>query len=411
MPNILSLTVIRVSAALASGAGLQPKATERLSLLQHKAALQTKGDDGIAWKPTWNDMQLFTMHGCECAKDWHHKGLTEHGCVYTDGYDLPWCFVRDADSCKRGYEKTALLGGEKSSSGICSNATSCAVTDVERDGKWDFCSLNEEVDVHFTQNGCHCLPTWELQKKLYSGCSEPEENSSAWCYTAESDCKGAQTPSDDKHQHWDDCHHTPGNTPSFFTRNSCHCKPVWMHDGKKQTSCVPNAQIKPPDVLAAANATLENAQIYGWCHVFEDERECTGASIIDGHHMDACFMQDEASVKQFESTLHGCHCLPEWTLDGIVYQGCSRTTGVQEDVTWCRVAEDLSVCPYSLGSEHATPGGAGRGAGRWDWCRPNGKTQEWRLPDERFTPKEPEPPAWYQSYHTYQHAGMNDIDS
>lgn len=404
--TILPVVVV----ARARGTALQ---SEKISLLQHQAHVQKSSSEEKEALRTeaWAETALFTMHGCECADNWHYDGLTLHGCVFTDEHDLPWCFVKDAAACQRGYNKSLLLTvGDHISTGVCSNATGCDVTTEKRDGTWDFCTLPEEVDTHFSQSSCHCLPVWEHNRQLYSGCAQPDGvNSSAWCHVAESNCAGSKVADAKGNQKWDDCA-MPSSSPVYVTRHSCHCKPAWEHEGKKQTSCAPNKLLKPPDVLVAINATLEEETIYGWCHVFEDERECPGAIKVGGHHMDVCFLVDEADVADLETTLHGCHCSPEWGLDGIVYKGCSQTHGVAEEEMWCRVVEDESICPNSLGPEQARAGGAGRGIGRWDWCTPKGKDQDWRLPDERFTPKEPDPPAWYQEFRIDHNAGRNDLE-
>merc|ERR1719161_1960253 len=116
--------------------------------------------------------------------------------------------------------------------------------------------------------------------------------------------------------------------------------------------------------------------------------------------MDVCFIVDEASAKQLETSLHGCHCLPEWSVDGTVYKGCSTTdhNGIEDEAHWCRVIEDVSTCPDSLGPDWATSGGAGRGVGRWDWCTSTAPSPTWRPPESRFTAKEPNTPSWYNQF-------------
>merc|ERR1719240_1062144 len=135
--------------------------------------------------------------------------------------------------------------------------------------------------------------------------------------------------------------------------------------------------------------------------------------------MDVCFLVDDASVTELATTLHGCHCLPEWGLDGVLYHGCSTPVGHgvqvdEEQESWCRVAEDETHCTTSLGPEHVTANGGGRGVGRWDWCRPNptpsAAQQDWRASDERFTPMEPDPPQWFYDYQREMNAGISDLD-
>jgi len=416
-----------------------------MSLLQHKAGLHKADPESTSSTPGGastssvqgyqvSNQKMFTMHGCECADNWHHDGLLLHGCVYThrksfDGHDLPWCFVKDAEACKMAYEKEKIpYSGQSPASGICSDDTSCHATDVEREGKWDFCTVPEDVSFHYSNSGCHCLPTWEHERTLYTGCAQPDaggNSSSPWCYVAESDCKGAKAAADDKKQKWDDCD-LHDKTPAFVTRHSCHCRPNWMNDGTKQSRCVAFDQLSPPAALVAMNASIEKESLYGWCHVWEDERHCSGAVKVDGIHMDVCFMVDEASVGQLETTVHGCHCLPEWGLDGAVYKGCSGKERLHEwegasvgddkdkdhDMSWCRVLEDVSVCGDSLGPEHATAGGAGRGPGRWDWCKPNGGDADelWRRAVNRFEPIEPNAPAWYDEFRVDQKNGQSDSD-
>jgi len=406
--------VIQILVAIAVGAegGALRAGDDHLSLLQTQASVKKTTSDAEKEEEaikTWAETSLFTMHGGECASDWHYKGLALHGCVYTDGHDMPWCFLKKGD--KKGYNKTSLINvTETSFVGVCTNASTCHEQTEEREGMWDFCALPEEVSTHYTVEGCHCLPTWEHNRQVYSGCSQPDPEKTPFCYVAETECKGAQAPADDKKQKWDDCD-LQKHSPAFVTRHSCHCKPRWSHNGKKQTSCAPQKLLEPPPALLAMNMSLEteNASlsgIYGWCHVFEDERSCTGAVKVKGTNMDVCFLVDDTSISTLQTTVHGCHCLPEWGLDGIMHQGCTKTGGVGEEQAWCRVVEDEAVCVDSLGPEDATQSGAGRGAGRWDWCEPAGHDKgEWRHSDERFTPKEPDPPTWYLQFRGQTESG------
>jgi hypothetical protein len=423
---MMKFTILASIATHASGAAFR---AEHLSLIQNEASLQKTKSQQATADATWAQTALFTMHGCECAENWHLDGLALHGCVHPDGHDLPWCFVKDDAACSTGYAKDNTLPGncstDKTAWGRCDNATGCHAASEERTGKWDFCALQEDVDSHYTHNGCHCLPSWEHGRKIYSGCSEPDgadgTNASAWCYVAEANCSGAKAAAAAKKQKWDECD-LPRNTPSYVTRHSCHCKPTWIHEGDTKTSCVRNGLLDPPAELTYVNHTLERESLYGWCHVFEDERGCAGATIVDGTHVDTCFMLDDATATELVRTLHGCHCLPEWVVDDVVYAGCSRPPSpdvehyhdVEEEQAWCRIAEDAVTCADSLGPEEVTPRGAGRGQGRWDWCTITTHSEaepEWRHSEERFTPQEPDPPQWFRDFEVQAGAGMNDLDA
>lgn len=362
----------------------------------------------------WAQGGLATMHGCECMDTWQFNGLTLNGCVFTNGVRVPWCFVKDAASCTEGYTKDQL-SELPSVNGNSSNTTT--------DGTWDFCTLPEEVAPHFTRSGCHCLPRWEFEGKAYSGCNRTEEGaggnaSDAWCYVAEtaSNCAGASAPADAKKHRWDACD-PPKESPAFLTKHSCHCKPKWKHEGSEYTSCLNDETVPPPRSINTTNTSVK-ASLLGWCQVFEDERGCAAAEITGAGVMwDSCFFLDEANKKELTPTLHGCHCLPEWELDGASLTGCQKTQGAS--ASWCPVAEDGQTCSNSLGPDDATDG-AGRGGHRWDWCSedsPKDPSEPWRLASERFAPKDPNPPAWYSDiyedmkqkfddWHTGMHMGQ-----
>merc|ERR1719265_361679 len=147
-----------------------------------QANLQAKSHAATTKNTVFANATLYTMHGCECAENWHHDGLVLHGCVFSDfdqpdtenkhpNNELPWCFVKDPDACERGYHKDKLLDYQETSlstitSGVCANLTSCEDTHFERTGKWDFCSLKDHVDHHLPHRSCHCMPTWEHKRKL-----------------------------------------------------------------------------------------------------------------------------------------------------------------------------------------------------------------------------------------------------
>lgn len=350
------------------------------------------------------------MHGCECLDDWQFNGLTLHGCVFTNGVRVPWCFVKDPTKCTDGYSKDQLneLPSVNDTTSLANNTSN---------GTWDFCTLASEVDSHFTRKGCHCLPRWEFAGQAYSGCNSTDDSGEAWCYVAENaqHCE-ASAPTGAKKYRWDKCD-PPSDTPAFMTKHSCHCKPKWTHEGKEYTSCLNDEEVPPPRNINTTNTTVK-ASLLGWCQVFEDERGCSSAEITAAGVMwDSCFFLDEASKKELIPTIHGCHCLPEWELDGAALQGCQKTQGAK--AAWCPVAEDTETCSNSLGPEHAT-GGAGRGGRRWDWCdqdAPRDPSEPWRLASERFEPKDPNPPAWYadiyedmkqrfDDWHTDMHQGQ-----
>ena len=88
---------------------------------------------------------------------------------------MPFCYV-DGDCAKssdtRGYTSDPFKPSSKEP-GV--------------GGKWDYCAMAADVSSHLTQKGCHCLPSWEHNSKLYNNCSstpdlEPEKS---WCVVAE----------------------------------------------------------------------------------------------------------------------------------------------------------------------------------------------------------------------------------
>lgn len=322
-----------------------------------------------------------------------------HGCVRTGDTKIPWCFTREGDSCTNGYNMSELPM-KKGKSGRCDNERCSSISE----GKWDFCTLVEDVAVQKTLKSCHCLPRWEYNEKLYSGCQRIEGDEKPWCYVAEiaSGCDNANQPEGAKMQRWDECS-LASESPAFLTRHGCHCKPQWQSpDGIMRTSCLAMDKITPPSVMATMNSTFKNrSTLIGWCQVFEDERACNGALLsARGFLLDECFMDDEASIVEFDSTLHGCHCLLEWEVDNVIYQGCdprSKTRGGGEvEKAWCPVHEDSAACSHSLGPQDAEAvGGAGQGGRRWDWCDPHDTKSVWRHPSKRYTPIEPNPPKWW----------------
>jgi hypothetical protein len=343
--------------------------------------------------PRWAQGGLSTMHGCECSDSWQLNGLTLRGCVVSANVRMPWCVVKNPDNCTRGYTNSALP--------ITSTAGSQAPgVPVVINGTWDFCTLPEDVDPHLTMASCHCLPLWEHGGVAYSGCNktDPSGTGNSWCYVAETagNCAGSRAPDATRLQRWDSCD-PAAKEPSFMTKNSCHCKPRWAYNGKTYTSCIQDELVPAPAVLNTTNTSIKK-EMLGWCQVFEDERVCPNVELTDeGVLWDTCFFLDEASAAQLAPTLHGCHCLPEWSLDGVLYSGCAWTPLTK--ASWCPVVEDQATCSNSL-SPSDTEYGAGRGRRRWDWCsvtRPKDPSQPWRLSDERFVPKDPAPPAWYQN--------------
>lgn len=349
------------------------------------------------------------MHGCECQDSWQLEGLTLHGCVHTLGIALPWCFVKDPSKCTKGYTKAQLDALQKnvSQSGVVANGTTST-------GTWDFCSLHEEVDMHLTHKGCHCLPRWEYKSKVYSGCNITEPNGTGWCYAAETGqkcSKNAAAPGEGKLHEWDTCD-LPTAEPKFRTKHGCHCKPKWNHGGKDLTDCTKVADVPPPASLNSTNNTMETSHV-GWCEVFTDERGCSGAQIGEKNVLwDTCFIIDEASKSTLQTSVHGCHCLPGWELGGISYKGCVKTPGAKG--SWCPVIEDDSTAAgaQALGLTDASDG-AGLTGHRWDWCNSDATSDEknetghWRPADKRFTPKDPSTPEWYQDVYN----GLMEADS
>ena len=107
-------------------------------------------------------------------------------------------------------------------------------------------------------------------------------------------------------------------------------------------------------------------------------------------------MLDEAKVTQTHPTLNRCHCMPEWDWEDATYRGCTATPGTEKP--WCMVVEDGRLCT----AVSTSPGPRGEKR-RWDYCDPEWGNRKpvWRPADERFEPKEPNPPEWYQ--HWYEH--------
>jgi len=342
--------------------------------------------------PRWARGGLLTMHGCECSDSWQLNGLTLRGCVVSANVRMPWCVVKDPATCTRGYTNSALP--------ISPTAGRTPGPPVVINGTWDFCTMPEDVDPHLTMSSCHCLPLWEHGGVAYSSCNMTNTSltSKSWCYVAETEgnCEGARAPDATRLQRWDECD-PPASEPSYLTKNSCHCKPRWAHLGKEYTSCIQDELVPAPANLNTTNTSVKQ-ELLGWCQVFEDERVCPSVELTEtGVLWDTCFFLDEATKVQLPPTLHGCHCLPEWSLDGVLYQGCAWTPLAKS--SWCPVVEDQSACSNSL-SPADTEYGAGRGRRRWDWCsveRPLDASQPWRLANERFAPKDPSPPSWYQN--------------
>jgi len=351
----------------------------------------------------WAQGGLLTMHGCECAESWQLNGLTLRGCVVSNDVRMPWCMVKNPATCNRGYRNAALP--TESASG--SNPNKQVIN-----GTWDFCTLQEDVDPHLTLGSCHCLPLWEHGGVAYSGCNKTGDVASpgkSWCYVAEagSSCVGARAPDATHLQKWDVCD-PPEAQPEFMTKNSCHCKPRWTYKGKEYTSCVQDELVPPPADMNTTNTTIKK-EMLGWCQVFEDERLCPGVEqTAQGVLWDACFFEDEATRASLPPTLHGCHCIPEWQLDGVTYSGCARTPLAK--ASWCPVVEDKAACSNSLEPVNAEYG-AGRGKRYWDWCtveNPKDPSQPWRLSSERFVPKDPSPPAWYHQVFQNLKTGYGD---
>lgn len=358
--------------------------------------------------PRWAQGGLATMHGCECADSWQLNGLTLRGCVVSSDVRMPWCIVKDPATCRRGYTNSALPITATVTSAPNQNPRSPLVIN----GTWDFCTMPDDVSPHMTLASCHCLPLWEHGGVAYSGCNRTlgDPSGKSWCYIAETGgkCTPREPDGTTKLQRWDLCD-PPANAPSFMTKNSCHCKPRWTHLGHEYTNCVQDELVTPPANVNTTNTSIKK-EMLGWCQVFEDERICPNVELTEtGVLWDTCFFLDEATRAELPPTMHGCHCLPEWTQDGILYSGCAWTPLAK--ASWCPVVEDEATCSNSLSPTDSTFG-AGHGKRRWDWCsvtNPRDPSQPWRLATERFTPKDPSPPAWYQNVYDDLIASHNDL--
>lgn len=192
-----------------------------------------------------------------------------------------------------------------------------------------------KADQHYTLHGCHCLLEWQNNGKGMHGCSKTDDRDHAWCKVLPDCASHMGTAKDDP---WDFCF-LVSETNHLVTVHGCHCAPQFFYNGQKWEGCS----------RTSAGPT--------WCHIFEGGDLCEGALRTEhgGQHWDYCSVADQASPIL---TRDGCHCQPEWDLNGEHHQGCIESTPDRK-FSWCYVFEDEARCPIAQKDE----------SGRlWDAC-------------------------------------------
>jgi hypothetical protein len=104
-----------------------------------------------------------TVHNCHCKEPWTYHNVEHHGCAISpDSQARPWCYVREGEECKSGYE---WLHGEH----------------VHWDWCWEETDWAETINLK-TAHLCHCKTEWFFEGKEQNGCmAMPEDPSVGWC--------------------------------------------------------------------------------------------------------------------------------------------------------------------------------------------------------------------------------------
>lgn len=178
-------------------------------------------------------------------------------------------------------------------------------------------------DLHYTTHGCHCLSNWTYEGEDHKSCSRVNTTFAhgwPWCKVVKETCDDVEGNLTDGAP-WDFCA-DPAEIAHLTTVHGCHCSPLWEYKEKYYHSCAKTS--KGPE----------------WCYVFEGNNLCAHALRTEhnGDHWDYCFSSSDIP------TVHGCHCMPEYTIDDVKYEGCSfkqNTTGNMS----CLVLEDRQACP------------------------------------------------------------------
>merc|ERR1719352_1154873 len=137
-----------------------------------------------------------TVHNCHCKTPWIYHNVEHHGCaVSPDSQARPWCYVREGEECKSGYE---WLHGEH----------------VHWDWCWEDTDSPETKELR-TAHLCHCKPEWIFDGEAQNGCMAMAEDPSAgWCPVLEEEhCVEGYTMYDAEGNlvYYDFC--SPSNSP------------------------------------------------------------------------------------------------------------------------------------------------------------------------------------------------------
>mmetsp|Transcript_64881 Transcript_64881/g.120712 ORF Transcript_64881/g.120712 Transcript_64881/m.120712 type:complete len:730 (+) Transcript_64881:61-2250(+) len=193
--------------------------------------------------------------------------------------------------------------------------------------------------VAHTLHGCHCARTWSWKGEKLHGCSKAtfnEANGSYWCKLDKPEgsetgsskgslCDGAAGKVGSGEQ-WDFCWpETDIEVAHKETLHGCHCSGAWEFEGQLYNGCA------------------KVGKGSRWCYVFEDEDLCPDAMISpsDGQRWDYCFKEEDTEPYL---TKNGCHCMPQYSINGVSYTGCSDIDTDEVSLRGCVVLEDGEDC-------------------------------------------------------------------
>eukprot|EP00403_Amphidinium_massartii_P039671 CAMPEP_0178452370 /NCGR_PEP_ID=MMETSP0689_2-20121128/44208_1 /TAXON_ID=160604 /ORGANISM="Amphidinium massartii, Strain CS-259" /LENGTH=633 /DNA_ID=CAMNT_0020078071 /DNA_START=27 /DNA_END=1928 /DNA_ORIENTATION=- len=195
----------------------------------------------------------------------------------------------------------------------------------------------EGMETHFTMHGCMCQHAWSWDGNELSGCSGDANvefaGGHAWCKTGD-DCESPAGELPDGSGKWDYCA-TDADVVHLRTLHGCHCNPIWEWKERVYESCGKTS--KGPK----------------WCYVFESDAMCPQAMRTEhgGQHWDYCYTADQTSPFL---TRNGCHCMPEFSIDGVKYQACDTIKLGGKEFKGCVTLEDESACNAPFKVEGST---------------------------------------------------------
>lgn len=260
-----------------------------------------------------------TKSGCVCIENWIYEGKNRTGCVATDDFPTPWCYVAEPEKCPGAkdslYYPTLMY-------------EDCPSPPAKHQEGSDG---DEETQ---TITGCQCKNSWTYEGFEEQGCAYTSDQHGPWCYVSNpGSCTNGHKSSTQPDLVWDGC-----PDPNLASSSGCHCEASWVYEGKPQAGC----------------AETEDMPGKPWCYVAEGKTCPAGkpSTVTPGLVWDLCELGPRSK--------HGCHCLKHWDYEGAILEGCARTE--DNPTPWCFVLDGGKACTGATKSTN--PGGSDY----WDEC-------------------------------------------